>query len=58
VRILEQQMAAGGVFVRQRVERGEPAFVEMWERMGGQARYDRRRDWFSQHRERFVDALG
>jgi aminoglycoside phosphotransferase (APT) family kinase protein len=58
VRILEQQMATGGDFVRQRVERGEPAFVEMWERMGGQARYDRRREWFSEHRDLFVDALG
>ncbi|MDQ2728103.1 MAG: phosphotransferase [Actinomycetota bacterium] len=58
VRIIERQMAYGGEFVRRRVERGEPAFVEMWERMGGQARYDRRRDWFSQHRPRFVEALG
>ena len=33
-------------------------FVEMWERMGGEARYDRRRDWFAQHRDRFVDGLG
>lgn len=58
VRIIEQQMAFGGEFVRRRVKRGEPAFVEMWERMGGEARYDRRRDWFTQHRDRFVDALG
>lgn len=58
IRIIEQQMDAGGAFVRHRVEQGEPAFVEMWERMGGEARYDRRRDWFAQHRQRFVDALG
>jgi len=58
VEIIERQMASGGAFVRRRVERGEPAFVEMWERMGGEARYDRRRDWFAQHRDRFVDALG
>jgi hypothetical protein len=58
VRIIEQQMAAGGAFVRSRVERGEPAFVEMWERMGGEARYDRRRDWFAHHRDRFIDTLG
>jgi hypothetical protein len=44
--------------VRRRVERGEPAFVEMWERMGRQARYDRRRDWFARHRDHFVEALG
>lgn len=58
VEIIERQMASGAAFVRRRVERGEPAFVEMWERMGGEARYDRRRDWFAQHRDRFVDALG
>jgi aminoglycoside phosphotransferase (APT) family kinase protein len=58
VRVIEQQLAAGGEFVRRRVERGEAAFVEMWERMGGEARYDRRRDWLSQHRARFVDVLG
>jgi aminoglycoside phosphotransferase (APT) family kinase protein len=58
VRIIEQQMDSGGQFVRLRVERGEPAFVEMWERMGGEARYDRRRDWFALNRARFLEALG
>ncbi len=58
VEIIEQGMGRGGEFVRHRVERGEPAFIEMWERMGGEARYDRRRDWFARHRDRFVDALG
>ncbi len=58
VAVIEQQMDAGGAFVRRRVEQGEPAFVEMWERMGGEARYDRRRDWFAQHRERFVGRVG
>ncbi len=58
VRVIEQGMATVGQFVRRRVERGEGAFVEMWERMGGQARYDRRRNWFAQHRSRFVEALG
>jgi hypothetical protein len=58
VGIVERQLASGGTFVQRRVEAGEPAFVEMWERMGGQARYDRRRDWFAQHRDRFVEALG
>ena len=57
VSIIEETMAHGGEFVRRRVERGEPAFVEMWQRMGGQARYDRRQAWFTQHRARFVEAL-
>jgi len=56
--IIEGSVAGGGEFVRRRVGRGEPAFVDMWERMGGQARYDRRRNWFAQHRTRFVEALG
>ena len=51
-------MAHGGEFVRRRVERGEPAFVEMWEQMGRRSRFDRRRDWFAQNRSRFVEMLG
>lgn len=58
VRIIGEGMDNVGEFVRRRVERGEPAFVEMWERMGGQARYDRRRNWFVQHGASFVEALG
>ncbi len=58
VRAIEESMARHGEFVRPRVERGEPAFVRRWELMGGQARFDRRRDWFAEHRDRFVEALG
>jgi aminoglycoside phosphotransferase (APT) family kinase protein len=58
VAIIEESMTHAGEFVRQRVQRGESAFVEMWEKMGGQARYDRRRDWFARNRSRFLDALG
>ena len=32
--------------------------MAMWESMGGQARFDRRREWFEQHAARFRDALG
>jgi hypothetical protein len=58
VHIIEESMTHGGEFVRRRVERGEPAFVEMWEQMGGQARFDGRREWFAQNRSRFLEALG
>jgi hypothetical protein len=58
VEVIEQRLVGLGEFVRRRVKRGEPAFVAVWERMGGQARYDRQREWFAQHRDRFVDALG
>ena len=47
-----------GAFVRRHVEAGEPAFVQMWNAGGGQARYDRRLDWFAAHREQLLDAVG
>jgi hypothetical protein len=37
--VLGEQIARGGEFVRRRVEAGEPAFIEMWEAGGGQARF-------------------
>ncbi len=49
--------ARTGGFVAERVERGEPAFIAMWEAMGGAARYERRSDWFDANRARFADAL-
>lgn len=58
VDVIVESMTDGGTFVRRRVERGEPAFVEMWERAGGQERYDRRQAWFEANRSRFLDALG
>ena len=57
VDILDDAIRTGGDFVRLRVERGEPAFVAMWNEMGGQARYDRRYEWFLRNRQRFLDAL-
>jgi len=55
--VLDERLANGGAFVRRRVEAGEGAFIDMWEAMGGQARYDRRRDWFAAHRTTFATAL-
>lgn len=57
VEALVTQADHGGAFVRRRVDAGEPAFVAMWEQMGGQQRYDRRARWLSTNRARFVDAL-
>jgi hypothetical protein len=53
-----ESVAAGGQFVQRRVDRGDPAFIRMWEEMGGAARYDRRRAWFDRHRDRFLAAIG
>lgn len=54
---LDEAIARGGEFVRRRVEAGEPAFIEMWESMGGQERFDRRRRWWSTARTEFERAL-
>ncbi len=54
---LDQSIAGGGEFVRRRVEAGEAAFVEMWESMGGMARFDRRRAWWAEARDDFAAAL-
>jgi thiamine kinase-like enzyme len=58
VDVITETMMGGSTFVRRRVERGEPAFIEMWNAMGGQARYDRRREWFERNRQQVLDALG
>jgi hypothetical protein len=54
---LDASIAAGGQFVRRRVDAGDPPFVAMWNEMGGAERFDRRRRWWADSRDRFVDAL-
>jgi hypothetical protein len=54
---IDRTMAALGSFVRRRVEAGDPNFIAMWDEMGGQERYDRRRRWYDQRRDRFLDAM-
>jgi thiamine kinase-like enzyme len=56
--VLGEAIEIGGRFVRRRVEAGEQAFIDMWNHMGGQGRYDRRQEWFDNNRQRFLDALG
>ena len=58
VRRARPTASPGGEFVRRRVEAGDANFIEMWESMGGMARFDRRRAWFAAHAARFRDALG
>jgi Phosphotransferase enzyme family len=58
VQVLAESIAAGGRFVERRVERGERAFIEMWNQMGGGARYERRHEWFERNRPRFLAAVG
>ena len=54
---LDESIARGGEFVRRRVEAGEVAFIEMWESMGGQERFDQRRRWWAQSRADHEAAL-
>ena len=55
--VLDDAMARGGEFVKRHAEAGEPAFVLMWEWMGGQERWDRRRRWWATGRDDFADAV-
>jgi hypothetical protein len=54
---LDDGITRGGEFVLRRVEAGDRPFVEMWESMGGMARFDRRRAWWADQRPRFEAAL-
>ncbi|WP_345042719.1 phosphotransferase [Georgenia daeguensis] len=47
----------GGTFVLARIARGEQAFIDMWERSGGQERVDRRRKWIDSVRTELLAAL-
>jgi hypothetical protein len=57
VDVLEDSIRRGGEFVRRRVEARDPNFIAMWTDMGGAERFDRRRYWWAEHREHFVEVL-
>ena len=57
IAVLEDSIRRGGDFVRRRVEAGDPNFIAMWHAMGGAERFDRRRRWWVEHRDRFFRAL-
>lgn len=52
-----EKIEQGGQFVLRHVQAGEPAFIQMWDEMGGMARYDRRRAWFAEHHDRLASVL-
>jgi hypothetical protein len=54
---LSASIAAGGVFLQRRVAAGDPNFTEMWNSMGGMARFDRRRAWWAAERGVFEEAM-
>ena len=55
---IEGTIARGGTFVQAKVDAGDEAFIEMWNTMGGAARFQRRREWVAANRQRFLDSLG
>lgn len=55
---LSDAIGRGGEFVRRRVDAGELPFIEMWEAMGGQERFDRRRRWWATIVDDVAAALG
>ncbi len=55
--LLDATIEAGGEFVRRHVEAGDPGFVKMWNDMGGQARFDRRRAWWASVRDNYESVL-
>lgn len=57
IHMLDASIEAAGEFVRRRVDAGDPPFVAMWNEMGGGERFDRRRRWWADNRDRFVGAL-
>ena len=44
--------------VRRSVDAGQPGAVELWNRTGGGERFERRRRWWTEHRDAFAAALG
>ena len=58
VDIVDALMTQSAAFVRRHVDAGEKAFITMWAAMGGEARNQRREQWFTENRSRLHDALG
>lgn len=54
---LDTSIARGGEFLLRRVASGDENFIEMWNSMGGMARFDRRRNWWADTRPQFDAAL-
>jgi hypothetical protein len=57
VAALHGTIARGGEFLLRRVDAGDENFIEMWNSMGGMARFDRRRDWWAESRPQFDAAM-
>jgi Phosphotransferase enzyme family len=54
---MDDALASVEAAVRRSVDAGDPNTVAMWNRSGGNERYDRRRRWWTSHRDDFAAAL-
>jgi|GEM_PF-5115426 len=50
VALIDAAFVRGSLFLRRRVAAGDPGFVQMWNAMGGERRFDRRREWWADAR--------
>lgn len=57
LKYLDGSIGNGGQWVHSKVKAGDPNFIEMWNKIGGMERFDRRRGWWKDHRGEFVAAL-
>lgn len=54
---VDGSIVRGGDFVRRRVAAGDPNFIAMWNDMGGEERFERRRRWWVGVRGEFAVAM-
>ena len=57
VEALDESLVRGGEFVLRRVNAGDANFIEMWNSIGGMARFDRRQAWWADARSQFDAAM-
>jgi hypothetical protein len=57
LKILDDQMATCGEFVRRHAEAGHPGFEQMWNEAGGAEFYERRKRWWALQSKEFESRL-
>jgi hypothetical protein len=55
--ILTDSIARGGEFLRRRIQAGDLNFTKMWTDMGGESRFERRKQWWGEKAADFLAVL-
>lgn len=55
--VIRHGVEHAGEFIRRRAEAGDPNFIMVWDFFGGEARWDRRREWWAEQEPHFVAAM-